>query len=145
MGRVISVDYGAKRTGLAVTDPLQLIAGGLCTVASAEAADYIRNYAAREPVERIVVGKPVQTDGSDSDNMPRVTAFINRLRKAAPNIPVELYDERFTSVLAHRAMLEGGLKKKKRQNKALADEVSAVIILQDWLEARLLKKGKSLK
>lgn len=144
MARVISVDYGAKRTGLAVTDPLQLIAGGLSTVPSAQALSFIKQYVAREPVERIIVGKPTQNNGTDSENMPRVKSFVARLCKALPHIPVELYDERFTSLLARRAMLESGIKKKERQNKALVDEVSAVIILQDWMEAQQLKKGKTL-
>lgn len=144
MARVISVDYGAKRTGLAVTDPLQLIAGGLSTVPSAQALSFIKQYVAREQVERIIVGKPTQNDGTDSENMSRVKSFVARLCKALPHIPVELYDERFTSLLARRAMLESGIKKKERQNKALVDEVSAVIILQDWMEAQQIKKGKTL-
>lgn len=140
MARVMAVDYGRKRTGLAVTDVSQLIAGGLTTVASGKAVDFIKDYALREPVECIVVGKSTQADGCDSENMRRVDAFVTKLKKVVPHIRIELFDERFTTVLAHRAMLQGGLKKKERRNKALADEISAVIILQDWLEARLLRK-----
>lgn len=136
MGRVLSIDYGKKRTGLAVTDPLQLIANGLTTVETVDLFDYIMAYVEAETVDCIVIGLPRQTTGEDSENMKRVVPFVNRLRKSLPNIPVELYDERFTSVLAHRAMLAGGLHKKARQNKALVDEISATILLQDWMEAR---------
>lgn len=136
MGRILSIDYGKKRTGIAVTDALQLIAHGLATVETASVADFVADYVRREGVERIVVGYPRQSDGSDSENAPRVKAFVQRLHKLLPDIPVEFFDERFTSVLAHQAMLEGGLKKKARQNKALVDEISATIILQGWMEAR---------
>lgn len=135
MARILSIDYGKKRTGLAVTDPLQIIAGGLVTVVTSGLFDFLRDYVAKEQVERIVIGEPKQSDGSPSENMQRVTRFVNRWRKAFPTIPIELYDERFTSVLAHRAMIEGGLHKKKRQDKALVDEISATIILQSYLES----------
>ena len=131
----MSIDYGKKRTGLAVTDPLQIIAGGLVTVATSGLFDFLRDYVAKEPVERIVIGEPKQPDGTPSENMARVAEFVNRWRKAFPAIPIEFYDERFTSVLAHRAMIDGGLRKKKRQDKALVDEVSATIILQSYLES----------
>lgn len=136
MARILSIDYGKKRTGIAVTDPLQIIAGGLVTVATPKLFDYLLSYVAAEPVERIVVGEPRQTDGTPSENMVRVTNFVNRWRKLRPDIPVELYDERYTSVLAQRAMKDGGLGKKARQNKALIDEISATIILRDYLESR---------
>lgn len=136
MGRVLSIDYGKKRTGIAVTDALQLIANGLATVETASVADFIVDYVRREPVERIVVGYPRQANGADSENTARVKAFVQRLNKLLPDMPVEYFDERYTSVLAHQAMLEGGLKKKARQNKALVDEISATIILQGWMEAR---------
>ncbi len=136
MGRILSIDYGRKRTGLAVTDPLQLIANGLTTVPTASAVDFVADYVRRETVERIIVGWPRQTNGQDSENASRIKPFVQRLKKLLPDIPVEFYDERFTSVLAHQTMLEGGLKKKDRQNKALVDEISATIILQGWLEAR---------
>ena len=136
MARILSVDYGRKRTGLAVTDPLQLIAGGLATVSTSELFDWLKSYTAREAVERIVIGEPRQMDGSPSENMERVQQFVNRWRKAMPDIPIEFFDERFTSVLAHQAMLAGGLRKKARQNKALVDEISATIILEDYMRAR---------
>lgn len=137
MARILSIDYGKKRTGLAVTDPLRIIAGGLATVATSVLFDYLRDYVSREPVERIVIGKPMQPDGRPSENLARVEQFVNRWRKAMPAIPIEYYDERFTSVLAHRAMLEGGLRRKARQDKALVDEISATIILQDYMRANL--------
>ncbi len=136
MARILSIDYGKKRTGLAVSDPLQLIAGGLATVATHELWDYLLQYVAREPVERIVIGEPRQPNGQPSENLARVQQFVNRWRKQRPDIPIEYYDERFTSVLAHQAMLAGGLKKKARQDKALVDEISATIILEDYLRAR---------
>lgn len=137
--RILSVDYGRKRTGLAVTDPLQIIAGGLATVSTSELFDYLKKYIEREQVERIVIGEPRQPNGEPSENLQRVQQFVNRWRKAVPEVPIELYDERFTSVLAHHAMLQGGLRKKARQNKALVDEISATILLQDYLESRKFK------
>lgn len=135
--RILSVDYGKKRTGLAVTDPLQIIANGLATVPTPELFSYLEAYVAREPVERIVMGKPTQVNGKPSENLPRIEAFVNRWRKAHPEIPVIFYDERFTSVLAHRAIIDGGVKKKqRRENKGLVDEVSATIILQDYMRSR---------
>ena len=136
MPRILSIDYGKRRTGLAVTDPLQIIAGGLATVSTSTLYDYLVAYMAKESVERIVIGKPVQPNGQPSENLARVEQFVNRWRKAQPSVPIEYVDERFTSVLAHRAMLEGGLKKKARQDKALVDEISATIILQSYLESR---------
>jgi putative Holliday junction resolvase len=137
VARILSIDYGKKRTGLAVTDPLQLIAGGLATVATSELYEYLQQYVSREPVERIVVGEPRQSNGEPSENLQRVQQFVNRWRKQMPQIPVEYYDERFTSVLAHRAMIDGGLKKKARQDKALVDEISATIILEDYMRSRM--------
>ncbi len=135
--RILSIDYGKKRTGLAVTDPLQIIAGGLGTVETSVLYEYIEAYIQREQVERIVIGKPMQPNGQPSENMVRVENFYNRWRKAHPEIPIEYYDERFTSVLAHRAMIDGGVKKKaRRENKGLVDEISATIILQDYLQSR---------
>lgn len=132
----MSIDYGRKRTGLAVTDPLQIIAGGLATVATSELFDWLHDYISREPVERIIIGEPRQPNGQPSENMARVQQFVNRWRRAVPQVPIEYYDERFTSVLAHQAMLDGGLKKKARQDKALVDEISATIILQDYMRSR---------
>ena len=136
MARIISIDYGKKRTGLAVTDPLQLIAGGLATVSTSTLFEYLTQYVAKESVERIVIGEPRQPNGQPSENLARVQQFVNRWRKAMPEIPIEYFDERFTSVLAHQAMLEGGLKKKARQDKALVDEISATIILQDYMRSK---------
>ena len=123
---------------MAVTDPLQLIAGGLATVATSELFDYLLRYVASEEVERIVIGEPRQPNGEPSENLMRVQQFVNRWRKQMPQIPIEYYDERFTSVLAHQAMLAGGLKKKARQDKALVDEISATIILEDYMRSRKL-------
>ena len=136
MARLLSIDYGKKRTGLAVTDPLQIIAGGLATVSTSELFAFLQDYVRRETVERIVIDEPRQADGSPSENLERVKQFVNRWKRALPDIPIEFYDERFTSVLAHRAMLDGGLRKKARQNKALVDEISATILLQDYMRAR---------
>lgn len=120
-----------------ITDPLQIIAGGLGTVETSVLYEYIEAYIQREQVERIVIGKPMQPNGQPSENMVRVENFYNRWRKAHPEIPIEYYDERFTSVLAHRAMIDGGVKKKtRRENKGLVDEISATIILQDYLQSR---------
>ena len=136
MARILSIDYGKKRTGIAVTDPLQLIAGGLATVSTSELFDWLKAYLAKESVERIVIGEPRQPNGQPSENMARVEQFVNRWRKAMPDVPIEFYDERFTSVLAHQAMIDGGLKKKARQDKALVDEISATIILEDYLRSK---------
>ena len=135
MARILSIDYGKKRTGLAVTDPLQIIAGGLATVATSELFDYLQAYIRREPVERMIIGEPKQPNGQPSENLARVRQFVARWRKAVPEIPIEYYDERFTSVIAHRTMIDGGLRKKARQNKALVDEISATIILQDYMQS----------
>ena len=133
--RLLSIDYGKKRTGLAVTDPLQIIAGGLATVSTSELYDFLVDYISREQVERIIVGEPRQPNGQPSENLQRVEQFVNRWRNHQ-QVPIEMYDERFTSVLAHRAMIDGGLKKKARQDKALVDEISATIILQDYMRSR---------
>ena len=138
MARIVSIDYGKKRTGLAVTDPLQLIASGLATVSTSELFEYLTQYVAKESVERLVIGEPRQPNGQPSENLARVQQFVNRWRKAMPQIPIEYFDERFTSVLAHQAMLAGGLKKKARQDKALVDEISATIILEDYMRSRKL-------
>lgn len=136
MSRILAIDYGRKRTGIAVTDPMQIIANGLCTVPTHELVDFLLKYVQQEKVERIIVGHPRQMNYEDSENMKYIVPFLNRLKKVLPDIPVELVDERFTSVLAHQAMLTGGLKKKVRQDKALVDEISATIILQSYLESK---------
>lgn len=137
--RILSIDYGKKRTGLAVTDPMQIIAGGLTTIETKELLAYLVNYVAREPVETIVVGLPTQPNGQPSENQARVRSFTGELKKALPDVNVEFYDERFTSVMAHQVMLDSGLGRKRRQDKALVDEISATIILQNYLENKRAK------
>ena len=139
MARILAIDYGKKRTGLAVTDELQIIANGLTTVPTAELVAFILNYVKKEPVELVVVGLPKQMNNEPSENMCRITPFVNRLRKLLPDIPVEFHDERFTSVLAHRAILDSGIGKMARRNKELVDEVSATIILQSYMESRRMR------
>ena len=120
-----------------MTDPLQIIANGLATVSTSQLFDFLNDYIAREQVERIVIGKPVQPNGEPSENLARVEQFVNRWRKAHPELPIEFYDERFTSVLAHRALIDSGIgKKTRRENKGLVDEISATIILQDWMGSK---------
>ena len=136
MSRILAIDYGRKRTGVAVSDALQLIANGLATVPTHELLAFLLDYVAREPVERILVGLPRRMNNKASESMKYIAPFVAALKKRLPDMPVEYVDERFTSVLAHRAMLEGGLKKKARQNKALVDEISATILLRDYLESR---------
>lgn len=136
MSRIVAIDYGRKRTGVAVTDPMQVIANGLATVPTCRLMDFLLKYMQEEKVERIIIGHPKQMNNEDSENMKNIIPFVNRLKKVLPDIPVEWVDERFTSVLAHQAMLMGGLKKKDRQNKALVDEISATIILQSYLESK---------
>ena len=135
--RILSIDYGKKRTGIAVTDPLQIIANGLVTVATPELISFAEQYIHKQQAELTFSGQPTHPNGQPSENLARVENFFNRWRKAHPEVPIEYYDERFTSVLAHRAMIEGGVKKKtRRENKGLVDEISATIILQDYLESR---------
>jgi len=134
VGRALAIDYGVRRTGLAVTDPLQIIPGGLTTVETPQLLSYLKGYLSKENVERFVVGLPRQTNGRDSDNLPRVRAFVEQLKKAFPLVPVDMWDERYTSVMAHQAILQSGIGKMARRNKALVDEVSATIILQGWME-----------
>ena len=135
MARILSIDYGKKRTGLAVTDPLQIIANGLTTVPTAQLYEFVDKYVHAEPVELIVIGEPKQPNGLPSENLARVKEFVARWKKRQTT-PIVLYDERYTSVLAHQAMIDGGLGKKARQNKALVDEISATIILQDYMSSR---------
>lgn len=135
--RILSIDYGKKRSGLAVSDPLQIIANGLETVDTKILFEYLEKYIQKEQVERIVIGKPTQPNGKPSENFARVQNFFNRWKNAHPEVPIEFYDERFTSVIAHQAMISGGVKKKERRNnKGLVDKVSATIILQDYMESR---------
>jgi len=139
MGRLLAIDYGTKRTGIAVTDPLKIIPTGLTTVKSCVLLDYLKDYFDRECVEQIIIGLPKQMNNKPSESMTYIEIFVKKLKKQFPDIPVEFYDERFSSVLAKRAMLEGGMKKKDRQNKAIVDEISATIILQDYMESRAYK------
>ena len=135
--RILSIDYGKKRTGIAVTDPAQIIANGLTTVDTGNLITFLKDYVSREEVERFVVGLPTQPNGQPSENQKRVLTFVEKLQKVFPQIPVELYDERFTSVLAHRAILDSEISKKRRQvDKGLVDEISACIILQNYMEGR---------
>lgn len=137
--RILSIDYGKKRTGIAVTDPAQIIANGLVTVDTHELLRFLKEYTAKESVERFVIGLTTQPDGTPSENQKRVLAFTEKLKKMLPEIPVDFYDERFTSVLANRAILESGIGKKRRQtDKGLVDEISACIILQNYMESRKL-------
>ena len=135
MGRILAIDYGKKRVGLAVTDIMQITANGLDTVPSNEIYGYIQKYVEKESVEKFVVGLPKQMNGEDSESKQYIDVFVNTLRKKFPSIEIVFVDERFTSVMAHRTMLEAGLKKKDRQNKALVDKIAAVIILQTYLES----------
>ncbi len=137
MGRILAIDYGRKRVGIAVTDPLQISANGLDTVQSHEVLNYLEKYISGEDVETFVIGLPKQMNGQDSESMQYIRPFVTALQRKFPQIPVVYVDERFTSVLAHKAMLEGGLKKKDRQNKELVDKISATIILQSYLESKI--------
>jgi putative Holliday junction resolvase len=134
VGRILAIDYGKKRVGLAVTDPMKMIANGLDTVHPNELMNYLKEYVAREAVETIVVGYPKQMNNTESEAMEYIRPFMKKLKKQFPDIPVEIEDERFTSKMAKNAMIEGGMKKKQRQNKAHVDRISATIILQSFLE-----------
>ena len=136
MGRIMGIDYGRKRTGVAVTDPLQIIAGNLATVPTHTLMQFIKDYIAREQVERIVIGQPTQLNGQPSESMKYITPFVNRLRKELPEMPVVMYDERFTSTIAHQAMIDGGMKKSDRRDKARVDTIAASIILNDYLQSK---------
>ncbi len=135
MGRILSIDYGKKRTGLAVTDPLKLIATGLTTVSSPDLIPFLKKYLETEEVDLFLIGDPRNLDGSDTHGTPLVRQCIKSLKKHFPAIPVETADERYTSKLAAKALFDSGLRKKKRQNKALLDETSATIMLQEYLQS----------
>lgn len=136
MGRIVALDFGTKRTGVAATDELQLIASGLTTVSTKELLSFLTNYCSHEKVETLVVGEPKQRDGSHSDVEVDILHFLENLKRAMPELHVVRADERFTSKMAFQSMLDGGLKKKQRQNKALIDEISATILLQDYLNRK---------
>lgn len=135
MGRLLSIDYGRKRCGIAVTDVLQIVATGLTTVATHTLVDFVKNYVEKEEVDRIVVGLPTTMRGEQSESMKYIVPGINRLRKVLPEMDIVFFDERFTSVLAHKSMLESGMKKSGRRDKAVVDEISATIILNDYLQS----------
>ncbi len=139
MARILAIDYGTKRVGLAVTDPLQLIATALETVHSTQVINFLKTYCQREPVEAFVVGMPTNLDGSDTSNTPHVRGFIRILRKTFPEIPLHEHDERFTSVMALQSLIAMGTTKKDRRDKGVVDRVSATIILQSFLDSRPLK------
>lgn len=136
MARILAIDYGKKRTGLAVTDTLQIVPGALDTVDTSQLMTFLDKYVAKEDVECIVIGEPRQPNGMSSENLQRVKQFEQKWQQAHPDIPIEGYDERFTSVMAHRTMLDAGLNKKARRDKAMVDKISATIILQDYLAYR---------
>ncbi len=137
MSRILAIDYGKIRTGIAVTDPLCIIANGLATVSTSELFEFLSQYITKESVGQIVIGKPIQPNGQPSENLARVEQFVNRWRKIHPELPIDYYDERFTSVIAHQAIITGGVKKKtRREDKGLVDEISATIILQDYMKSK---------
>lgn len=135
MGRILALDYGKKRTGVAVTDPLKLIASGLTTVPTGSLVSWLETYMGREQVERFVVGEPRNRDGSPTDATAMADRFVRTLQRRFPTVPVSRVDERFSSVMATRSMLESGMKKKDRRNRALVDEISATILLQGYLQS----------
>jgi putative Holliday junction resolvase len=135
MARILSLDYGKKRTGIAVTDPLQIIASGLTTVDTQQLFDFLKDYISKEVVEKIIIGLPYQLDGSPTDATAAVLHCIRRLKNSFPTIPVVPVDEQFSSKMASRAMLDMGLKKKDRQKKGLVDEIAATLLLQEYMQA----------
>lgn len=140
MGRILAIDYGTKRTGIAVTDPLRIVPGGLGTVATHELQAYLAGYMGREQVDIIVVGYATNMNGEDSASMKQIRPFVDKLRKQYPDKKILMFDERFTSVIAQRAILESGIGKMARRNKALVDEVSATIILESFMDSKMYKE-----
>ena len=136
MARLLAIDFGTKRTGIAITDEMQIIASGLTTVSTKDLISFLKDYFAKEDVELIVIGEPKQKDGTHSDVEVCIKNFIIKLVKVFPTLRIERMDERFTSKIALKTMIESGLSKKKRQNKSLVDEISATIILQDYLKIK---------
>ena len=135
MARILSIDYGGKRTGLAVTDPLQIIATGLTTVETPKLIPFLKDYFKKEPVELIIMGEPKNWDESDTHATPLVKKAVERLKKEFPAIPIKMVDERYTSKMASQAMIEMGMKKMQRRNKALVDEIAATIMLQEYMRS----------
>lgn len=140
MGRLLSIDFGRKRCGIAVTDTLRIIANGLTTVATGELIEFVKRYMSTEPVDRVIVGYPTTLRGEPSESVKYLTPVINRLRKEIAPVEIEFIDERFTSALAHRAMLDGGMKKMNRRNREIVDEISASIILNDYLQSKAYRQ-----
>ncbi len=136
MGRILGIDYGRKRTGISVTDPLQIVAGNLATVPTHTLMSFIKDYITREQVDRIIIGQPTQLNGDPSESMKYITPFVKQLHKELPDMPVVMYDERFTSTIAHRAMIDGGMKKSDRRDKSRVDAIAATIILNDYLQSK---------
>ena len=132
MPRILSLDYGIKRTGIAVTDEMQIIASGLTTVSSNELILFLKDYFSKEKVEKVIIGEPKQMNGMPSESAPLIEKFIKEFKKEFPEMPLDRVDERFTSKMAFQTMIDSGLKKKQRQNKALVDEIAATIMLQDY-------------
>ena len=143
MGRLISIDFGRRRCGIAATDSLRIVANGVTTVATAELIDFVKRYIAGQQVDGVIVGYPRDMHGDPSESVKYLTPVINRLKKEIAPIPLIYFDERFTSVLAHRAMIDGGMKKMDRRDKAIVDEISATIILNDFLQSRQYLEFKS--
>lgn len=136
MGRLMSIDYGRKRCGIAVTDTLHIVATGLTTVATGQLVDFLKKYIVNEPVDKIIIGYPTTMKGEESNSMRWIRPGVEKLLKVLPELSIEFFDERFTSTLAHRSMLESGMKKMTRRNKAIVDEISATIILNDYLQSK---------
>jgi putative Holliday junction resolvase len=136
MARILAIDFGTKRTGIAVTDELQIIASGLTTVSTKELLQFLKDYIKKEQVELFLVGEPKQMDNTPSESEIYILSFLEKLEKLFPNIPIQRIDERFTSKMAFQTMIDSGLKKKQRKNKALVDEISATLILQSYLYAK---------
>ncbi len=136
MGRILAIDFGKKRTGIAATDELQIIASGLTTVETANLIPFLKNYISKEKVDLFLVGEPKQMDNSESESEQFIKPFLESLSKEIPTIPIERVDERFTSKMAFQTMIDSGLTKKQRRNKALVDEISATIILQSYLYSK---------
>lgn len=135
MGRILAIDYGKKRTGLAVTDPLRITANPLLTIETKGLINWLQTYFEKEKVDIVVIGHPTQMNGEESESMNYIRPFVGNFKKQFPTIPITMYDERFTSVLAHQAMIAGGMKKKDRQDKTIVDKIAACIILEGYLDS----------
>jgi len=133
MGRILAIDYGLKRTGIASTDPLKIIATGLTTIPSQNVIAFLKEYLAKEEVERVIVGEPKNLDDTDTHATPLVRSFVKKIKKEFPSLPITMVDERFTSKMASQAMIDMGMRKMQRRNKALVDEIAATIMLQEYL------------